>query len=330
VHGLDYPFYEFSQMADKSIFFTKNAANKRPPAPAPAAITMSVSAPPADITPKKPPQMTLSGGLASPIRSAPHSIVPAAGANAGPGAGLGQGSLGSLDDHGSVASALTHGTARGLAPAAGTGTAAGADKGRAESPTKVPPVEKEKKKSRLQALLHPPKPAPTPTPAAAPAAAPASAAATPAASAEGSGVVVNSGDVGGSAAPETALAAAAAPTAAAAGKSGKAGTNTLAADDKVAVRPSHVVWPLQRFNQPRCPAQRVINRSFIPNAVPRQAKESAATMLHDILYSSAVATKRALANRAKAEAAEAARKEGTTFVFFFCGRASFLRTFLAV
>jgi hypothetical protein len=41
-----------------------------------------------------------------------------------------------------------------------------------------------------------------------------------------------------------------------------------------------------------------------------QAKESAATMLHDILSSSAVATKRALANRAKAEAAEAARKAG--------------------
>jgi len=41
-----------------------------------------------------------------------------------------------------------------------------------------------------------------------------------------------------------------------------------------------------------------------------QAKESAATMLHDILSSSAVATKRALATRAKAEAAEAARKEG--------------------
>ena len=41
-----------------------------------------------------------------------------------------------------------------------------------------------------------------------------------------------------------------------------------------------------------------------------QAKQSAATMLKDILSSSAVATKRALANRAKAEAAEAARKEG--------------------
>jgi len=66
------------------------------------------------------------------------------------------------------------------------------------------------------------------------------------------------------------------------------------------------------------------------SAVPRQAKESAATMLHDILSSSAVATKRALANRAKVEAAEAARKEGTTFVFFLCVRAPFLRTFLAV
>ena len=41
-------------------------------------------------------------------------------------------------------------------------------------------------------------------------------------------------------------------------------------------------------------------------------------MLHDILSSSAVATKRALAHRAKAEAAEAARKEGTVPLLRLC------------
>ena len=115
VHGLDYPYYEFSQMAPKSVFFTRNAANRRP-APATLPVVDSAASTTNDV-----PHTRAKAGLALTTSPPPMRIkgqglgqesVDKASADQGPGPGPG------LDygvgAHGeSITSALTHATGIG-------------------------------------------------------------------------------------------------------------------------------------------------------------------------------------------------------------------------
>ena len=108
VHGLDYPYYEFSQMAPKSVFFTRNAANRRP-AP-PAATAVPAVADEGSSSSNNNPSRARAGGLAlttspPPMRVKGPGLEPGPAQGPGPGLDYGVGALGD-----SVTSALTHNT----------------------------------------------------------------------------------------------------------------------------------------------------------------------------------------------------------------------------
>ena len=115
VHGLDYPYYEFSQMAPKSVFFTRNAANRRP-APTTVPVADATASTTNDV-----PHIRAKAGLAL-VTSPPPMRIKGQGlgqesvdkASVDQGPGLGPGLDYGVGAHGeSITSALTHATGIG-------------------------------------------------------------------------------------------------------------------------------------------------------------------------------------------------------------------------